>query len=113
MTKPVPGYWRNVRAQPMDLIDIGCNLTHDSFDRDREEVIKSAQSAGVVQMIVTGSSVDGSRAAVKLARAWPRVLFATAGVHPHRASAYDDETDTLLRDMALNQDVVAVGETAP
>ena len=28
---------------PMDLIDIGANLTHDSFDHDRNEVIQSFQ----------------------------------------------------------------------
>jgi len=51
----------------MELIDIGCNLTHDSFDRDREAVIKAAHEAGVVQMIVTGASAEGSVEAVKLA----------------------------------------------
>ena len=40
----------------MDLIDIGCNLTHDSFDRDREQVINAAHQAGVTQMVVTGAS---------------------------------------------------------
>ena len=33
----------------MELIDIGCNLTHDSFDNDLDEVIEKAQEAGVVQ----------------------------------------------------------------
>ena len=95
----------------MELIDIGCNLTHDSFDRDRGEVIKAAHSAGVAQIVVTGASLAGSQAAVILAKTSPRVLFATAGVHPHLASAYDDETDRLLRAMASQQDIVAVGET--
>jgi len=95
----------------MELIDIGCNLTHDSFDRDREAVIASAHAAGVVQMIITGASAEGSRDAVKLAKAWPQQLFATAGVHPHHASDYDDETDTLIRGLAAGHDIVAVGET--
>jgi TatD DNase family protein len=95
----------------MELIDIGCNLTHDSFDRDRESVIASAHEAGVVQMIVTGASAKGSLGAVELARAWPQQLFATAGVHPHHASDYDDETDTLIRKLAAGQEIVAVGET--
>ncbi len=95
----------------MELIDIGCNLTHDSFDHDREQVIEAAHAAGVVQMIITGASAAGSLAAVKLAKAWPQQLFATAGVHPHRASDYDDETDRLLRDLAVRQAVVALGET--
>jgi len=95
----------------MELIDIGCNLTHDSFDRDREAVIEAAHQAGVVQIIVTGASAEGSLNAVKLAKAWPQRLFATAGVHPHHGADYDDETDTLLRDLAARQDIVAVGET--
>jgi TatD DNase family protein len=95
----------------MELIDIGCNLTHDSFDADRGEVIAAAQQAGVVQMIVTGASAEGSKAALRLAGEWPGQLFATAGVHPHRASDYDNDTDQLLRELAVQNSVVAVGET--
>jgi len=95
----------------MELIDIGCNLTHDSFDADRGEVIEAAHQAGVVQMIVTGASAEGSQLAVQLANQWPGELYATAGVHPHRASQYDDETDSLIRDLAGRDGVVAIGET--
>jgi TatD DNase family protein len=95
----------------MELIDIGCNLTHDSFDSDRKEVIEAASQAGVVQIIVTGASAEGSQAAYQLASEWPLQLFATAGVHPHRASQYDNETDSLIRDLAGRNGVVAIGET--
>ena len=95
----------------MELIDIGCNLTHDSFDVDRDKVIEAAFQAGVCQMIITGASAQGSRDACELARQWPQKLFATAGVHPHRASAYDSETDSLLRELASQPGVVAIGET--
>ena len=95
----------------MELIDIGCNLTHDSFDADRDKVIEAAFQAGVCQMIITGASAQGSRDAYELARQWPQKLFATAGVHPHRASAYDSETDSLLRELASQPGVVAIGET--
>ena len=94
----------------MELIDIGCNLTHDSFDEDRDQVIEAAFKAGVSRIIVTGASAEGSRDALQLARQWPQSLYATAGVHPHRASAYDDETDRLLRALANEPEVVAVGE---
>ena len=95
----------------MELIDIGCNLTHDSFDADRKQVIEAAFQAGVSQMIITGASAEGSEQAVQLADQWPQQLFATVGVHPHRASAYDDETDQLLRELAKRDNVVAIGET--
>ena len=51
----------------MDLIDIGCNLTHDSFEDDRDEVITAAHDAGVVEIIVTGASAEGSQMAHRLA----------------------------------------------
>jgi TatD DNase family protein len=95
----------------MDLIDIGCNLTHDSFEDDRDEVITAAHDAGVVEIIVTGASAEGSQMAHRLAGEYPGRLYATAGVHPHRASTYDDEVEALLRQLAAEPDVVAVGET--
>jgi TatD DNase family protein len=94
----------------MELIDIGCNLTHDSFDADRSQVIDAARAVGVVQMVVTGASGDGSEQALELAQAWPGVLFATAGVHPHRASSWDDDLERRLRELAVAPEVLAVGE---
>ena len=95
----------------MDLIDIGCNLTHDSFDEDREAVICRAHDAGVVQMVVTGASAAGSEQALQLARDYPGTLFATAGVHPHHASDYTRASDDLMRALASEKEVVAIGET--
>src|SRR5580658_273172 len=72
-------------AAPPQLIDIGVNLAHDSYDADRDAVITRARHAGVIQMLVTGSTLASSNAAIALARAHPGQLFATAGVHPHHA----------------------------
>lgn len=95
----------------MTLIDIGANLTHDSFDRDRAAVLQRAHAAGVAQMIVTGASREHSPKALALAQAHPGVLFATAGVHPHHAVEYTDECDAELRALQTHAEVVAVGET--
>ena len=92
------------------LIDIGINLAHDSFNADREEVIARAMVAGVVQMMVTGSSGESTRQAIELARTHPGVLFATAGVHPHYAKELTDELLVELRQLAPLPQVVAVGE---
>jgi len=95
----------------MQLIDIGANLTHDSFDADREAVIAAAKQAGVVQMVITGASAQGSQQALQLAKQYPGQLFATAGVHPHHASDYDDDTGQLIADLAQHPALVAIGET--
>jgi TatD DNase family protein len=94
----------------MELIDIGVNLAHDSFDADREAVIQRAKDAGVVQMIVTGSSEDSTRKAIELSRTHPGVLYATAGVHPHHAADLTAEALPLLEELARASEVVAVGE---
>jgi TatD DNase family protein len=94
----------------MELIDIGCNLTHDSFERDRAEVIANAREAGVVQMVVTGASEAGSIKALELSKQWPGTLYATAGCHPHLAAEFSAETESVLRDLLENPEVVAAGE---
>jgi TatD DNase family protein len=94
----------------MQLIDIGANLTHDSFDRDRDAVLQRAREAGVAQLVITGASREHSPKALELARAHPGVLFATAGVHPHHAIEYTEECDAQMRALLAQPEVVAVGE---
>ena len=94
----------------MQLIDIGANLTHESFDHDRNAVLQRAREAGVVQQVVTGASREHSPMALRLAQAHPGELFATAGVHPHHATEYTDECDAEMRALHAHPEVVAVGE---
>jgi TatD DNase family protein len=94
----------------IDLIDIGANLTHDSFDDDRDEVIKRASEAGVKRIILTGSSEQGSRDAATLAESRPGKMYATAGVHPHHASEYSESVHETIAELTSRESVVAVGE---
>jgi TatD DNase family protein len=94
----------------VQLIDIGANLTHNTFDSDREDVIRRANEAGVSRMIITGASEDGSKDALTLAQSYPGKFFATAGVHPHHAADYTDNVHGLLSALTANEEVVAVGE---
>lgn len=97
------------------LVEIGVNLTHRQFARDRDAVLARARAAGVVHQILTGTSVPGSRAAVDLARAHAD-LSATAGVHPHDARSFDRDAAAALRELSAVRDgvgrrvVVAIGE---
>jgi TatD DNase family protein len=94
----------------LDLIDIGANLTHDSFDADRNAVLDRAAATGVARIIVTGTSVTSSVQAAALCETRPRTLFATAGVHPHHATEFDVHTTAALRAMLGGPAFVAVGE---
>lgn len=92
------------------VVDIGLNLTHDSFDHDREHVIEAAVASGVGHMVITGSTLESSRAAIALARANPAIFRATAGVHPHHARELRPDDVPALRALMLEPEVGAAGE---
>ncbi len=93
------------------MIDIGANLTHESFDKDRKQVIQSAVNAGVRTMIVTGSTESCSQKAFELTQEYPEHLYSTVGVHPHHADEYTGETEDLILQLIQHDKVVAIGET--
>ncbi len=48
--------------------------------------------AGVTKIMVTGTSVHSSKEALRLTRLYPNTLYSTAGVHPHDAKSWEDDT---------------------
>lgn len=92
------------------LVDIGANLTHDSFDDDFDDVLFRADQAGIVQMVITGASASGSEEAADIATRFDH-LYATAGIHPHHADETDQATINRLKELLQLEHVVAVGET--
>lgn len=92
------------------LLDIGINLAHDSFDQDREAVIQRAADAGVTRMVITGSSLASTHAAIALVQRHPLQMRCTAGVHPHHASELDSTQLRAIGALARQPEVVAVGE---
>ncbi len=94
----------------MKLIDIGVNLTGSAFKNDLPDVLARAQQAGVQHMIVTGTDVAHSEAAIALCEQYPGMLTATAGVHPHHADDYTAATSEQLAALQASDCVVAVGE---
>lgn len=92
------------------LIDIGANLTNRRFGADLDAVLARAQAAGLVHIVVTGTSQAASEQALVLAKRHPGLLSCTAGVHPHDASQWDDNSAAAITALALDTAVVAVGE---
>ena len=94
----------------LDLIDIGSNLTHESFAEDRDAVMARALQAGVRRQVVTGADLASSRQAAELAAVHPSRLWSTAGVHPHHARSFAAAQRSELLDLLRLKCVVAVGE---
>jgi len=95
----------------MQLVDIGANLTHESFSHDFEEVLGSAVDVGLVHMMLTGTDLHSSQAARLLAEQRPGLLSSTVGVHPHHARAVSDQDMHSAAELAQETKVVAIGET--
>ncbi len=96
---------------PLKFIDIGANLTHESFTEDLPQVLEQAQAQGVVSQIITGASLAGSEQAIALCEKYSDYeLFATVGVHPHEARSFNANTQAELAELIKHPKVKAVGE---
>jgi TatD DNase family protein len=97
------------------LIDIGVNLSNQQFKNRITDVLTRALSAGVEKIILTGTSISESRAAVALCEEYqsqfPNMLYATAGIHPHEANSWDTASYRSIKELASHSAVVAIGET--
>lgn len=92
------------------VIDVGANLTNKKYSRDLDSVIQRAKDSGVKKIMVTGTSVKASKEALRLTRIYPGYLYSTAGIHPHDAKSYTDESWEELKRLAQNRECVAIGE---
>ncbi len=92
------------------MFDIGVNLTSTQFAKDRKQVVARAQQAGITGILITGTNALESQQAQFLAAQQPGYCWSTAGVHPHHASEWSQETAGTLRRLARHPQVVAIGE---
>ncbi len=91
------------------LIDTHCHLDFPNFEKDFDEVLSRARSAGVQKFVVPGVELSNSRAAVALTEKFDGV-FAAVGVHPHAADSVNEKILNELENLTASQKVVAVGE---
>jgi len=92
------------------MIDVHCHLNFHSFEKDYDEVIKSALQAGVTKVINVGTKIDLSKKAVELADKYEN-LYAIVGVHPHHADKLEKGWENQLEQLAKNaKKVVGIGE---
>jgi TatD DNase family protein len=98
------------------VIDIGVNLLHPQFDADRAAVLVRAAAAGVHGLLITGTDLASSRAAADYCatasgHAGALSLWCTAGIHPHHAAEAVPGWQEILRALAADPAVRAIGET--
>ncbi|KJH45891.1 hydrolase, TatD family [Dictyocaulus viviparus] len=98
------------RLVPYELIDIGANLGHPSYKQDLGDVLNRARQAGVSKLIITGTTEKISEESMVLAETMPDFLYFTAGIHPHDAKDFSDNSINTLKSLQNHCQCVAVGE---
>jgi TatD DNase family protein len=91
------------------LIDSHLHLGREEFDSDREQVRDRARQAGVSAFLHVGYDPASIEAA--FAQAEGRAdEWVAAGMHPHDAGDWNEETAQRLEELAATGRIVAVGE---
>ncbi len=94
------------------LADSHAHLQHEGFDEDRDAVIDRAVASGIERILVPGSNLASSEAALKLAERYAPVVQAAVGIHPHHAYEMNDEgwdKLALLAGEPLNRAIGEIG----
>lgn len=91
------------------LIDTHTHLQMPDYDADRGETLARARAAGVGGLLVVGTTLDDSAAALRLAEAEPDCL-AACGIHPHEAAQAPADWRERLGGLLDAPRCVALGE---
>jgi TatD DNase family protein len=91
------------------LVDTHCHLAAEQFQADLPQVLERAWAHGLAHLVIIGESRPSAEKARELARD-DRRIWATAGVHPHDASGWTEQSITWLEPMLRDPRVVAAGE---
>jgi len=97
----------------MDIFDSHCHPQDSQYDKDREEVIARAKSAGI-SMICVGTDLETSRQAIELAQKNESLhaqagMWASVGLHPNDNLNERFDPD-LYEELLKMPKVVAMGE---
>lgn len=91
------------------LIDTHCHLCSDQFAADLEQVLERTWASPVRHVVVIGEARPAAERALEMARKESR-LSVVAGIHPHDAAGWDQETETWLVETLKDPCIVAAGE---
>ena len=92
------------------MFDACVNLHSEQFSTNPWSVVERGFEAGLTGMGLTGSCLESSQLAIRLALQDPSRLCATVGLHPHSAKYCTEELIDTFREMARQPIVRAIGE---
>ncbi|SHK51474.1 TatD family hydrolase [Tepidibacter formicigenes] len=91
------------------LFDTHAHLCDSRFKEDREDVIKKIKEEGIKYVLNPGADIPSSLKAVELSKKYD-FIYAAVGVHPHDVKDINEDTISVLKGLAQNEKVLAIGE---
>lgn len=92
-----------------NIFDSHAHYTDKSFNDDREIMLGSLRESGVCGVINCGADIESSVFSLELAKKYP-FIYAACGVHPEEVETVDKDYTVTLRNLAKNEECVAIGE---
>ena len=91
------------------LFDTHAHYDDEAFDADRDALLTALPQRGVGLILNPGCDVESSRKAVAYAAAYPHV-YAAVGIHPENCAGFVPADIDVLRELARQPKVAAIGE---
>lgn len=91
------------------LFDSHAHYDDKKFNHDRDNLLQEVHRNGVSYILNAASDVASLERCVGLANKYPFV-YAAVGIHPHDASALDENIIAKIEEYTKNKKVVAIGE---
>lgn len=91
------------------IFDSHAHYDDDQFNEDREKVIQELKENEVIGVLNCGSSLEGARMSLELAKKYD-FFYAAVGIHPEYADGVNEEVIDEIKEMTKNQNVRAIGE---
>lgn len=91
------------------IFDSHAHYDDESFNEDRENIIKEIRENGVINVLNCGASMEGARESFKLANKYD-FFYAAVGIHPENAYELTKENYEEIKEMTKNPKVRAIGE---
>lgn len=91
------------------IIDTHAHYDDEQFNIDRCTLLNSMKENGIEIIVNVGASLATSKRTVELTKEYD-FIYGAVGVHPNETQELSEENFTLLRQMAKEDKIVAIGE---
>ncbi len=92
------------------LIDTHAHLDFKDYREILDEIIGNAKDAGVDKVIIPGVGLPGLPEIIKIIETYDDIYGAVA-IHPSEVKSWKDEYYDKLKEYALHEKIIAIGET--